>query len=94
MAPDKGKIIVNNEVFYDSDKKINKPPQERNLGYLFQNYALFPHLTVKQNIEYGINHLSNEEKEKKIVITSYSIHYTKLYDCRFNSIIPFNIFTR
>lgn len=66
IAPDKGKIIVNNEVFYDSDKKINKPPRERNLGYLFQNYALFPHLTVKQNIEYGIKHLSDEEKEKKI----------------------------
>ncbi|CAF29763.1 ABC transporter ATP-binding protein [Methanococcus maripaludis] len=66
LDPDNGRIIVNNEIYYDSDKNINMSPQERNLGYVFQNYALFPHLTVKENIEYGIKHLSEEEKERRV----------------------------
>ena len=42
ITPDKGKIILNDKVFFDSEKKINLSPQMRNTGYLFQNYALFP----------------------------------------------------
>ena len=64
VKPDKGKIILNGRVFFDSEKKINTPPQERKVGYLFQNYALFPHMTVKENIEIGLANLSKEEKNK------------------------------
>ncbi|MCC3867449.1 sulfate/molybdate ABC transporter ATP-binding protein [Terrisporobacter mayombei] len=64
VKPDKGKIILNGRVFFDSEKKINIPPQERKVGYLFQNYALFPHMTVKENIEIGLANLSKEEKNK------------------------------
>lgn len=49
--PDSGKIVLNGEVLFDSKLKINKKIQDRKIGYMFQNYALFPHLTVKQNIE-------------------------------------------
>ena len=49
-SPDKGKIILNGRVLFDSEKKINLPPQKRQVGYLFQNYALFPNMTVYQNI--------------------------------------------
>lgn len=48
--PDSGKIILNGRTLFDSDKKINLPPQERRVGYLFQNYALFPNMTVAENI--------------------------------------------
>jgi molybdate transport system ATP-binding protein len=48
--PDKGLIIINNETVFDSEKKINIPPQKRKVGYLFQNYALFPTMTVWNNI--------------------------------------------
>ena len=48
--PDSGKIILNRRTLFDSDKKINLPPQERRVGYLFQNYALFPNMTVAENI--------------------------------------------
>src|ERR1035437_8849715 len=40
--PDKGRIVFNDTVWFDSEKKINIPPQERNVGYMFQDYALFP----------------------------------------------------
>ncbi|WOO36819.1 ATP-binding cassette domain-containing protein [Anaerocolumna sp. AGMB13020] len=52
--PDKGKIVLNNKVLFDSDKKINLIPQKRKVGYLFQNYALFPNMTVAQNIGIGM----------------------------------------
>lgn len=64
VKPDKGKIVLNGRVFFDSEKKINIPSQERKVGYLFQNYALFPHMTVKENIEIGLANLSKEEKNK------------------------------
>lgn len=52
--PDKGKIVLNGKVLFDSQKKICLPPQKRRVGYLFQNYALFPNMTVRQNILCGL----------------------------------------
>lgn len=60
--PIKGKIILNNKILYDSNNNINLPPQKRNVGYLFQNYALFPHMNVMKNIEVGLEHLKKEER--------------------------------
>lgn len=64
VKPDKGKIISNGKVFFDSEKKINLTPQKRNIGFMFQNYALFPHMSVKENIQLGIEKLSKEEKDE------------------------------
>jgi len=49
-TPDSGRIVLNGRVLYDSDRRINLKPQARRVGYLFQNYALFPKMTVLQNI--------------------------------------------
>ncbi len=65
MKPDRGKIILNERVLFDSEKKINLPPQERKVGYLFQNYALFPNMTVKQNILCGLYKEKQERKNKR-----------------------------
>lgn len=54
-TPDEGRIVLNDRVLYDSSKGINLPPQKRNVGYLFQNYALFPNMTVEANISAGLN---------------------------------------
>lgn len=51
--PDEGYIILNGRTLFDSEKKIDLSPQKRNVGYLFQNYALFPNMTVRKNIEAG-----------------------------------------
>ena len=53
QTPDSGRIVVNDKVLFDSEKKINLKPQERKVGYLFQNYALFPTMTVEKNIAGG-----------------------------------------
>lgn len=50
VRPDEGKIVVNGETLFDSERKINLPPRERRVGLLFQNYALFPNMTVEENI--------------------------------------------
>jgi molybdate transport system ATP-binding protein len=64
-TPDEGRIIINGKTLFDSAKKINLKPQDRNIGYLFQNYALFPHLTVEENIGIGLD-ISDEEKQQKV----------------------------
>jgi molybdate transport system ATP-binding protein len=52
--PTEGFIKINDRVLYSSAEKTNIPPQARNIGYLFQDYALFPHMTVRQNVVYGL----------------------------------------
>lgn len=54
LTPDSGKIQVNNKVFFDSEAGVNLIPQDRKLAYLLQDYGLFPHLTVGQNICFGL----------------------------------------
>jgi len=49
-TPDRGRIVLDGRVLFDSEKGINIPPQKRNTGFLFQNYALFPNMTVRENI--------------------------------------------
>jgi molybdate transport system permease protein len=53
-TPDQGKIILNGRTLFDSKQGINLPSRSRKIGYLFQNYALFPHLTVAQNIAFAL----------------------------------------
>lgn len=62
MTPDRGHIILDGETRFDSEKHINLPPQKRRIGYLFQQYALFPNMTVLQNIRCGIRSGSRAEK--------------------------------
>lgn len=53
--PDEGSIVLDGRVLYDSKQKIDLPPQERRVGYLFQRYALFPNMTVAENIDAGLS---------------------------------------
>lgn len=66
MTPDEGRIVLNRKVLYDSKERINLSPQERRVGYLFQNYALFPKMTVEQNIAIGMKGKSREEKNARV----------------------------
>jgi len=62
VPPDRGRIVLNGRVLFDSEKKIDLTPQQRRVGYLFQQYALFPNMTVEQNILCGIRAGSRSEK--------------------------------
>lgn len=64
-TPDEGRIVLNGRVLFDSEKHINLPPQKRKVGYLFQNYALFPNMTVETNIAAGLSG-SKEEKQEAV----------------------------
>ena len=61
--PDRGQIVLNGRTLFDSEKGINLPPQARSVGYLFQNYALFPNMTVRENIIFALDG-TREEKER------------------------------
>ena len=59
VAPDRGRITVDGEVLFDSERRINVTPQQRRTGLMFQNYALFPQMTVLQNIRAGVRREPN-----------------------------------
>ncbi|MFW5792142.1 MAG: sulfate/molybdate ABC transporter ATP-binding protein [Desulfohalobiaceae bacterium] len=54
LTPDAGRIVVDGEVLFDAAAGIDLPPRRRSVGFLFQNYALFPHLSVRQNVGFGM----------------------------------------
>jgi len=61
---DQGHIAVADRVVFDSDSHINIPAEKRNIGYLFQNYALFPNMTVRNNILYGLRNKKGFYKQE------------------------------
>ena len=68
-TPDAGRIAVEDRVLFDSDSRTDLKPQKRNAGYLFQNYALFPTMTVEKNIGAGLkgNRIAKEKRVKEMV---------------------------
>ena len=72
--PEKGRIVIDGVTLFDAGKKIFLKPQKRKVGYLFQNYALFPNMTVEQNI--GIGFTGNKEDKQKMV--EQLIHHFQL----------------
>lgn len=83
-TPDKGQIVVNGRVLFDSEKKINLRPQKRRIGYLFQSYALFPNMTLEQNIACALS-CPKAEKEQQIaqLVQSFELSgLEKRYPCQ------------
>jgi molybdate transport system ATP-binding protein len=76
MTPESGRISVGGHVLYDQQNKINLVPKDRNIGYVFQQYALFPHMTVWENIVYGIN---NQPKDKRRELRVYAHELLKSF---------------
>ena len=72
-TPDKGYIQLNEKVLFDSEKGINLPPQERKIGLMFQQYALFPNMTVLQNIEC----VSKDKQNNHLLIQSFNLEEVK-----------------
>lgn len=75
IKPDSGKIVFNDTVWFDSEKKINLSPQERNIGFMFQDYALFPNMSVEKNIRFAQKEKNQEEVDK--LINLFDLHSLK-----------------
>ncbi len=63
VDPTDGEIVLKETVLYSREKKINLPPQKRHIGYIFQESRLFPHLSVRENLEFGYKRLKAEERQ-------------------------------
>jgi molybdate ABC transporter permease protein len=64
--PTRGRIVLNGQVLFDSEAHINLPTRKRQVGFVFQNYALFPNLTAAQNIAFGIRGASKQERAQRV----------------------------
>ena len=82
--PDKGRIVLNDRVLFDSEKKINISPKDRKIGYLFQDYALFPNMNVYENIKVGIR--EGENFDKLIIEKLEEMRISHLKDKKINEI--------
>lgn len=65
--PDAGRIAIGARVLFDSDERIDMPVAQRRLGYVFQNLALFPHLTVAHNVQYGLAKMPDDERRARMI---------------------------
>ncbi|NET33939.1 MAG: molybdate ABC transporter permease subunit [Cyanothece sp. SIO1E1] len=86
-TPTSGQIILNERVLFNSEQGINVPSRQRRIGFLFQNYALFPHMTVAENIAFGLKYgqshrysLSSQELKQKVTEKMTLVHLDGLAD--------------
>lgn len=67
ISPDSGKLKVNDDLWFDSDRKINRAPQQRDIGFVFQDYALFPNMNVRENLEFALPGNANRHRLHEIL---------------------------
>ena len=66
VAPDSGRIMLDNRILFDAESGVNLRPQQRRCGYVFQNYALFPHMTLRENLAFAAHGLPRLERHRRI----------------------------
>jgi molybdate transport system ATP-binding protein len=76
--PDSGAITVGTKKFFDSQAHVSAPVPERNAGYVFQDLALFPHLTVEKNVAYGLNRSLHAERQRRVHSVLDAFHIREL----------------
>src|ERR1700730_15784846 len=78
VRPDAGGIATKEKVLFDSKLGINIPPRLRRVGYVFQDLALFPHLTIQGNVEYGLSRLASEQRSQRSAAILESVRIADL----------------
>jgi molybdate transport system permease protein len=73
-TPDRGRIVLQGRVLFDSEQRVNVPARARHVGLLFQNYALFPHLTVSENIAFGLRRIPDSERNRRVAAQLAAAH--------------------
>jgi molybdate transport system permease protein len=77
-TPDKGRIVLGGRVLFDSASGENVPPARRRIGVVFQDYALFPHMTVAENVAFGLHELSAADRMARVRLHLEKMHITEL----------------
>jgi molybdate transport system ATP-binding protein len=77
-TPDEGRITLGERLLFDTTQHVNLPVAKRRVGYVFQTLSLFPHLTVAQNVEYGLAHLPRNERSERAVAILSAFHISHL----------------
>lgn len=66
VRPDAGRILLDDRILFDAEAGVHLPPQQRSCGYVFQNYALFPHMTLRENLAFAAHSLPRLERHRRI----------------------------
>lgn len=66
VRPDSGRILLDDEILFDAAARVNLPPQRRHCGYVFQNYALFPHMTLRKNLQFAAERSPRLERHRRV----------------------------
>jgi molybdate transport system ATP-binding protein len=78
--PDGGRIAVGDRVLFDSTTRVNVAVQDRHVGYVFQQAALFPHMSLRENIGYGLNRLGTDERQARVSTIAESFRISEILD--------------
>lgn len=77
LRPSEGFIKLGSEVFFDSESKTDLPVQKRRVGFVFQDYALFPHLTAEKNIAYGVKNVENKSEKAREMLALFHLEHLR-----------------
>ena len=66
VRPDEGRILLDDEILFDGASRVHLPARARRCGYVFQNYALFPHMTLRGNLEFAVERIPRLERHRKV----------------------------
>ena len=80
--PDTGRIAIGDRTLFDAKNEVDVPVQDRHVGYVFQQAALFPHMSLRENIGYGLNRLVADERQTRIAATAESFRISDILDRR------------
>jgi molybdate transport system ATP-binding protein len=80
--PDSGRIAIGDRVLFDATANVDEAIRHRHVGYVFQQAALFPHMTVRDNIEYGVHHVPADERHRRVSAIAESFRISEVLDRR------------
>lgn len=76
VTPDEGRVMLDDDILFDAAAKVNVPPRHRRCGYVFQNYALFPHMTLRQNLLFAVERRPRLERHRRMNEMLEKFHLT------------------
>jgi molybdate transport system ATP-binding protein len=82
LRPDTGRVTLEEKTFFDAENGISLPPQKRRIGYVFQSLALFPHMTVDENVCYGLSGVAESERRERLDQIIGAFHIQNLLERR------------